>query len=145
MVLYRAALGGVDGPPHLLVRADAGGVDLRHGVLYAQAADDGQAAGPDRPGPRRHGEADAEAEPPEGACPGDGGLQAPQGPCPFQLLEPWYRARSFTICHNDKLTDELFSRDIVYRLKQDFTFLLPYYDYFVTLEGDPDPRDAAPV
>ena len=25
------------------------------------------------------------------------------------------------------------------RLRQDFTFLLPYYDYFVTLEGDPDP------
>lgn len=46
---------------------------------------------------------------------------------------------------NDKLTDELFSRDIVERLRQDFTFLLPYYDYFVTLEGDPDPRDAAPV
>ena len=61
------------------------------------------------------------------------------------LLEPWYRPRSFTICHNDKLTDELFSRDIVERLRQDFTFLLPYYDYFVTLEGDPDPRDAAPV
>jgi len=33
----------------------------------------------------------------------------------------------------------------VERLRQDFTFLLPYYDYFVTLEGDPDPRDAAPV
>ena len=69
----------------------------------------------------------------------------PRAPAPSKLLEPWYRARSFTICHNDKLTDELFSRDIVDRLKQDFTFLLPYYDYFVTLEGDPDPRDAAPV
>ena len=34
---------------------------------------------------------------------------------------------------------------VVERLRQDFTFLLPYYDYFVTLEGDPDPRDAAPV
>ena len=67
----------------------------------------------------------------------------PRAPAPSKLLEPWYRARSFTICHNDKLTDELFSRDIVERLRQDFTFLLPYYDYFVTLEGDPDPRDAA--
>ena len=66
----------------------------------------------------------------------------PRAPAPSKLLEPWYRARSFTICHNDKLTDELFSRDIVERLRQDFTFLLPYYDYFVTLEGDPDPRDA---
>ena len=34
--------------------------------------------------PAGHGEADAEAEPPEGTCPGDGGLQAPQGPGPFQ-------------------------------------------------------------
>ena len=50
-----------------------------------------------------------------------------------------------SIAAQEKLTDELFSRDIVERLRQDFTFLLPYYDYFVTLEGDPDPRDAAPV
>ena len=66
----------------------------------------------------------------------------PRAPAPSKLLEPWYRARSFTICHSDKLTDELFSRDIVDHLKQGFTFLLPYYDYFVTLDGDPDPRDA---
>lgn len=46
----------------------------------------------------------------------------PRAPAPSKLLEPWYRARSFTICHNDKLTDELFSRDIVERLRQDFTF-----------------------
>ena len=58
------------------------------------------------------------------------------------LLAPWYRAKSFAICHNDKLTDELFSRDIVDRLKTGFEFLLPYYDYFVTLDGDPNPRDA---
>ena len=50
--------------------------------------------------------------------------------------------KSFTISHQEKLTDELFSREIVDHLKQGFTFLLPYYDYFVTLEGDPDPRDA---
>lgn len=46
----------------------------------------------------------------------------PRAPAPSKLLEPWYRARSFTICHNDKLTDELFSRDIVERLRQDFIF-----------------------
>ena len=58
------------------------------------------------------------------------------------LLAPWYQAKSFTICHSNKLTDELFSREIVDRLKTGFEFLLPYYDYFVTLDGDPDPRDA---
>lgn len=65
----------------------------------------------------------------------------PKGTPPSPLLEPWYRAKSFVICHNDKLTDELFSRDIVDRLKRDFEFLLPYYDYFVTLDGDPDPAE----
>ena len=65
----------------------------------------------------------------------------PKGAAPEKLLEPWYRMKSFTICHNDKLTDELFSREIVDRLKNGFAFMLPYYDYFVTLDGDPDPRD----
>ena len=32
-------------------------------------------------------------------------------------------------------------RDIVEHLKQGFSFLLTYYDYFVTLDGDPDPRE----
>ena len=56
-------------------------------------------------------------------------------------LAPWYQAKSFAITHQDKLTDELFCRDIVEHLKQGFSFLLPYYDYFVTLDGDPDPRE----
>ena len=65
----------------------------------------------------------------------------PRSAVPSSLLEPWYRMKSFSICHEEKLTDELFSRDIVERLKKGFAFLLPYYDYFVTLEGDPDPRE----
>ena len=67
----------------------------------------------------------------------------PRSQAPSKILEPWYRAKGFTFCHNGKLEGELFCRDIVDRLKQGFTFLLPYYDYFVTLEGDPDPRDGA--
>ena len=65
----------------------------------------------------------------------------PRSQAPSELLAPWYQAKSFSICHNDKLTDELFCRDIVDRLKTGFEFLLPYYDYFVTLDGDPDPRE----
>ena len=64
-----------------------------------------------------------------------------RSPAPETALEPWYRAKSFSICHSDKLTDELFSRDIVERLKTGYAFLLPYYDYFVTLDSDPDPRE----
>ena len=46
---------------------------------------------------------------------------------------------SFAIIHEDKLTEELFSREIVGRVRAGWEFLLPYYDYFVTLDGDPDP------
>ena len=65
----------------------------------------------------------------------------PRSAAPSPLLEPWYRMKSFSICHEEKLTEELFSRAIAERLKEGYGFLLPYYDYFVTLEGDPDPRE----
>ena len=56
-------------------------------------------------------------------------------------LEPWYRKKSFTLCHEAKLEEALFSRDLVDRLKKGYDFLLPYYDYFITLDSDPDPRE----
>ena len=65
----------------------------------------------------------------------------PRAAAPSPLLEPWYKMKSFSILHQDKLTEELFSREIVDHLKWDFEFLLPYYDYFITLDGDPDPRE----
>ena len=66
----------------------------------------------------------------------------PKSAAPSPCLAPWYLAKSFSICHAEKLTEELFSRDLVDRLKEGFTELLPFYDYFVTLDGDPDPREA---
>ena len=65
-----------------------------------------------------------------------------RSPAPSELLEPWYRARYFSIGHEEKLTEELFSREIVEHLKRGYEFLLPYYTYFETLDGDPDPREA---
>ena len=62
-----------------------------------------------------------------------------RSPAPYASLEPWYRAKYFSIGHADKLTDELFSREIVDRLKQGYEFLLPFYDYFITLNGEPEP------
>ena len=63
----------------------------------------------------------------------------PKAAAPTPALEPWFRARSFTLIHQDKLTEELFGREVVERVKTGWRFLLPYYDYFVTLDGDPDP------
>ena len=56
-------------------------------------------------------------------------------------LEPWYRKKNFSIVHEEPLTEELFSRAIAERLKAGYDFLLPYYRYFVTLDGDADPRE----
>ena len=65
----------------------------------------------------------------------------PRSEAPSELVAPWYQAKSFSIVHEDKLTEELFSRELVDRLKSGFRELLPFYDYFVTLDGDPDPRE----
>ena len=65
----------------------------------------------------------------------------PRAAAPSPLLEPWYKMKSFSILHQDKLTEELFSREIVDRLKAGYDFLIPYYRYFVTLEGDPVPEE----
>ena len=65
----------------------------------------------------------------------------PKSATPLPLLEPWYQVKSFSICHTDKLTDEIFSRAITGHLKDGYKFLIPYYQYFITLDGDPDPRE----
>lgn len=65
----------------------------------------------------------------------------PKAPAPAPELEPWYRKKSFSIYHEAKLEDLLFSHDLVERLKKGYDFLLPYYDYFITLDSDPDPRE----
>ena len=65
----------------------------------------------------------------------------PKPGVPDPLLEPWYRMKNFSIVHEEPLTEELFSRDIAERLKAGYDFLIPYYRYFVTLDGDADPRE----
>jgi len=65
----------------------------------------------------------------------------PKAGAPSALLEPWYSLKNFSLIHEDKLTDDLFSPAITERLKAGYAFLLPYYRYFSTLDGDPDPRN----
>ena len=66
----------------------------------------------------------------------------PKGTAPSKVLEPWFRAKSFSICHEDGLTEELYRRDLAEHILKDFRFLLPYFDYLDTLDGDPEPMDA---
>lgn len=57
-----------------------------------------------------------------------------------ELLAPWFQMKTISITHEEKLTEELFSRDVVDRIKTGYIFLLPYYDYFLTLPSDPEPE-----
>lgn len=59
---------------------------------------------------------------------------------PSELLVPWFQMKTISITHEEKLTEELFSRDVVDRIKTGYAFLLPYYDYFLTLPSDPEPE-----
>lgn len=61
-------------------------------------------------------------------------------PCPHEELERWYRKKSLALIHEEPLTEELYGAELVDRLTEGFTFLMPYYDYFSTLWADPDPR-----
>lgn len=64
----------------------------------------------------------------------------PKAPAPSKLLEPWYKAKSFDVFHYGTPEGELFSRDLVERMKEGYTALLPWFDYFSTLAADPDPN-----
>lgn len=62
-------------------------------------------------------------------------------PSPHPGLEDWYRKKSLALIHEEPLTEELYSHELVDRLVEGFAFLMPYYDYFSTLWAEPDPRE----
>lgn len=70
----------------------------------------------------------------------DGPAYAREKPAPDPALAPWYNKKSFSLIHEEALTEELYRPELAGRLLEGFRFLMPFYDYFVTLDGDPDPR-----
>ena len=61
---------------------------------------------------------------------------------PDPLLYDWYNARSFSLSCDRTHDSLLFSHDLVDELAAGFGELTPFYRYFLSLEGDPDPRFA---
>ena len=61
-------------------------------------------------------------------------------PAPDRLLTEWYNKKSFTLSHDETLTEAIYQPELVDRLVEGYRFLMPFYDYFVTLDSDPDPR-----
>ena len=60
---------------------------------------------------------------------------------PCEELVTWYKKRSLALIHEEALTEELYSRELVDHLVEGFSFLMPYFEYFSTLWADPDPRE----
>lgn len=61
-------------------------------------------------------------------------------PAPSQLLEPWYSKKSFALSHECAHDELLWSRDLADVLVEGYEFLLPYYEYILSVSADPDPR-----
>ena len=64
----------------------------------------------------------------------------PKGAPALPILESWYNKRSFTLIHEEQHGPILRSHALVDELLEGFSFLLPFYDYFVSLDGDPAPN-----
>jgi len=58
---------------------------------------------------------------------------------PTPATAEWYNKKTFALIHNSPINDELFSRNLTERLVKGYTFLMTFYDYFITLDSDPDP------
>ncbi len=51
----------------------------------------------------------------------------------------WYNKKSFSLIHEGTLGSELFTAELRDRIVKGYAFLMPYYDYFITLDSDPSP------
>ena len=59
---------------------------------------------------------------------------------PTDKTAEWYNKKSFCLIHNQPNGPELFAPDLANRFVKGFEFLMPLYDYFITLDSDPDPK-----
>ena len=57
-------------------------------------------------------------------------------------MEQWYNKKSFSLIHTGKHSEELFSPKLADRIVKGYEFLMPLYDYFITLDADPHPDES---
>ena len=58
---------------------------------------------------------------------------------PTQKTSDWYNRKSISLIHRQQNGEDLFSPKLADRLVAGYKFLMPFYDYFVTLDSDPEP------
>lgn len=62
---------------------------------------------------------------------------------PGSTLSNWYNKKSFSLVHEEKVGRAVASPALAGRIGEGFTFLLPFYQYFAALDGDPIPGEKA--
>ena len=67
----------------------------------------------------------------------DGPEYARKKEAPTQKTSEWYNKKSFSLIHNQPIDSELFSSELANRLVAGYSFLMQFYDYFITLDSDP--------
>ena len=63
----------------------------------------------------------------------DGPEYARKKEAPTAKTEQWYNKKSFSLVHNQQNGEELYSPELTQRLIAGYRFLMPLYDYFITL------------
>ena len=58
---------------------------------------------------------------------------------PSKKTDVWYNRKTFSLIHEQAHGEELFSHELANRLTEGYSFLMPMYDYFITLDSDPSP------
>lgn len=59
---------------------------------------------------------------------------------PTAKTAQWYNKKSFSLIHTQENSEELFTPELADRLISGFSALMPLYDYFISLDIDPDPK-----
>ena len=72
----------------------------------------------------------------------DGQDYARKKEAPTLKTAAWYNKKSFSLIHSQPNGEELFSPDLADRLAKGYAFLMPLYDYLITLDSDPAPDKA---
>ena len=63
----------------------------------------------------------------------DGPEYARKKEAPTAKTEQWYNKKSFSLVHSQQNGEELYSPELTQRLIAGYRFLMPLYDYFITL------------
>lgn len=58
------------------------------------------------------------------------------------LLDPWYNRKNIAIAWDRPCEGSLFETGLVDEIADGVDFLMPFFDYFSTLESDPEPKKA---